>query len=287
METNTAQEHSLRGSSEVKHFYDGVGWEQHESGKTYDRHLFGSRARGTLQERGDYLREARVRAAFDPLPERPALLECGAGGHPAAYLADLFSEYMLLDFSQAGLKAGTKVLGEDGVVAISTEGDMCRLPFADNSYDAAFSANAIYHIPEPAGQRAAFSEMMRTVKPGGVAVFVLANPRPLGFPVQLLKRVIADTPLLSTLANRLRPKPPLPYKPMTLGWTRRALEPFGMVRMSSFAMASMWFRRHVPEKHVGRPLWRFLLWLERTYPRLSALLGNYVLIVVRKTPSQG
>jgi SAM-dependent methyltransferase len=282
MQRNTLEEHDLQGSPQVKQFYDRVGWRRHESGESVDRHLFGSRARGTLQQRGDSLREERVRSAFGSIPERSVLLECGAGGHPAAYLANLFSKYVLLDFSQAGLTAGGHVLSTNGVEAVSAQGDMCHLPFPDNTYDAAFCANAIYHIPNANGQRAAFSEIMRTVKMNGVAVFVLANSRPYGFPLQLLKRVIADTPYISTLANKIRPMPPLPYKPMSLSWMRDCLEPYGSVQMTSFAMASMWFRQHVPERHIGRPLWRSMLWIERTFPRLAAFLGNYVLIVVRK-----
>jgi len=73
-----------------------------------------------------------------------------------------------------------------------------------------YSAHAIYHIDTVDGQGAALREAMRVVRPGGRAIFVLANPFPLLFPYRLIRRVFAMTPGLNAVLNRLRAKPPLP-----------------------------------------------------------------------------
>ena len=277
------QSPEIKGSAKVKEFYDNVGWELHESGKTVDRHLFGSHTSGNLQDNAYLLRVKRIRDVFSQAANVDHLLECGGGGNPGTFLSDLFRTHTLLDFSNAGLSSGLQVLRGENVAATAVQGDMCSLPFPSESFDAAYSANAIFHIPEAAGQKKAFEEILRVVRVGGVAVFLLANSRPLAFPMRSAIRMIADTPGLSTVVNKLRPPPPLPYRLMSLRWMRRCLEPFGDVETTGYAMASTWFQQHVPEQGLGKLLWQGLLRTERDYPHLSAYLGTYITVVVKKT----
>lgn len=277
------QSPQFSGSAQVKRFYDDIGWELHENGKPVDQQLFGSHTNDELQDNAYLLRVERIRAAFARAAGFDSLLECGGGGNPATFLADLFACHTIVDFSAAGVNSGLRALGGGESVVTAVQSDMCHLPFAAESFDAAYSANAIYHIPEPGGQKRAFEEILRTVKTGGVAVFVLANARPLAFPLRCVARMVADSPSLAGLANGLRRPPPLPYKPMSLNWMRRCLEPFGEVEIVGHAMASTWFQQHVPERGLGRLLWRGLLRVERNRPRLAARLGTYVTIIVHKT----
>lgn len=46
--------------------------------------------------------------------------------------------------------------------------DAARLPYPDDSFDFAYSINVLHHIVSPADRAAAFSEILRTLKPGGV-----------------------------------------------------------------------------------------------------------------------
>jgi hypothetical protein len=91
------------------------------------------------------------------------------------------------------------------------------------------------------------------------------------------------TPVLNTMLNRLRAKPPLPYLPMPLGWTERLLKEWGDVLITGYAVPSVQFDRRVSEHTmIGRCAWRAIQWLEAHHPDRSARLGCYVLIVVSK-----
>lgn len=164
---------------------------------------------------------------------------------------------------------------------------MTNLPFADGAFDVVYSAHAIYHIDTIKGQEAAFREAMRVVRPGGRAVFVLSNPFPLLFPYRLIRRVLAMTPGLNTILNRLRAKPPVPYLPMPLGWMKRQLGRWGNVKITGHAVPSVPFDRGISKStSFGRMAWRAVQWLETHHADVAARLGCYVLIVVDKSKPQ-
>ena len=126
-------------------------------------------------------------------------------------------------------------------------------------------------------------ELMKVVRPGGVLVLVTANPRPLLFPVRFGKRIAMDTPIVSWILNRIRPKPPLPYRPMTIGWTKKRLATNGKVTIAVSAIPSTYFSQHATEhKGIGKQAWRAVRWLTINRPVLSAYLGNYVMMVCHK-----
>jgi SAM-dependent methyltransferase len=161
--------------------------------------------------------------------------------------------------------------------------DVCALPFDDGAFDAVYCAHMIYHIEDPAAQDAALAEMTRVVRPGGVVVVVAANPRPLMFPIRFVRRLAADTPLIGPVLNRLRSKPSLPYKPMSIGWMRRRLARAGQAEVVAYSLPSTEFYQNVTEfKGTGKFRWEGIRWLDMNYPRLSAYLGNYVILTCRK-----
>ncbi|HEY8746629.1 MAG TPA: class I SAM-dependent methyltransferase [Tepidisphaeraceae bacterium] len=277
-----------KGSEDVKSFYDSHGWKIGKSGdRTLDLELFGNWEVGELRQRAHSHRIARIREAYASLGTGFNLVECGCGGNPAVFLSDLCSTYTGVDFSTTGLDATSEKLAPMGSRVKVVAADLCSMPFSDGEFDAAYSAHALYHIPSPEAQGKAFDEVMRIVRPGGVAVFVMANPRPLLFPGRLVKRLIADTPVVGGIVDRLRSRPPLPYNPMTLGWMRKRLERTADVEVISYAMASIWFDHHVSErKPWGRTLWRSVAWLERYHEKAAAYLGNFVTIrAVRRARS--
>lgn len=270
----------------VQTFYDKVGWQRDEDGVTQDKRLFGVREDGPIRQALHRLRLVRIReslAADDA--SGLSMLECGCGGNPAFFLARLFDSYTGVDFSRQGLDVAQERMADAGLSGSFVQAELSALPFDDNTFDAVYSAHALYHIADVGLQERALEEIMRVVKPGGRVALVLANPRPLLFPARLLRRVLADTPGISSLLNRLRRAAPLPYKPMTLGWTRRRLRRHGSVDITCYAIASTWFSQDLSEhRGIGRAAWKSVAWMERRWPRLSARLGNYVLITVRKAP---
>lgn len=270
------------GDKETREFYDAIGWKEQE-GRSVDAVLFHSNERGPIRGSLHDLHLGRIRDAVGERTKPIRLLECGCGGNPAVEVIEFCDAYVGVDFSKTGLALAGKKLEQVRKPARLTGTDLCNLPFQDASFDVVYSAHVIYHITRPESQEAALREMVRVLKPGGVAVVISANPRPLLWPLRLAKRLVADTPGIGRLADRLRPPPPLPYRPMTLEWVRRVAGGMGKVEIVSAGMASNWFNRRVREdRGLGRMLWSAIGWLERRHPHLAASLGSYVMITIRK-----
>ena len=272
------------GTRETKEFYDRKGWLR-ENGELVDRRMFGW-TEGPIRAKLDARRIDRILQLIDGTELNVA--ELGCGGTPAVFLARRCARYTAVDFSPVGLSEAREALEREGIPAQTVETDITNLPFPDNWFDAVYSAHAIYHIDTSDGQAAAFSEAMRVLRPGGTAIFVLANPFPLLFPYRSLRRVVAMTPVIGPLVNRLRPRPPLPYLPMPVGWMRKQLAKWGQVSITGYAIPSVAFDRHVSETTLfGRALWQCIKWIETRHVRFAAYLGCYVLIVVSKAPASG
>lgn len=271
----------FKGTEATKEFYDRSGWLR-QDGVLIDTALFCAPSAGPILRSMIRRREQVIGEMIGGPGLR--LVECGCGAKPAEFLVGRCKSFTAVDFSSTGLAEAAAALESTGVAFRTVEADMTHLPFGDGDFDAAYSAHAIYHIDNAAGQAAALAEIMRVVRPGGRAVFVLANPFPLLFPVRLLRRVLAMTPGLSWLLNNVRTKPPLPYLPMPLGWLRRQLANWGDVQIACHAMPSMWFDRKVSEgSRVTRSAWRALRWIESNHSRTAARLGCYVTIVVQRS----
>jgi ubiquinone/menaquinone biosynthesis C-methylase UbiE len=211
------------------------------------------------------------------------MVELACGANPAAFLADKCQHITAIDFSPVGLTAAATILKEANVPVETVEADITRLPIEDDAFDLAYSAQAIYHIDTPDGQAAAFDEALRIVKPGGRAIFVMVNPFPLLFPIRSLRRLLAMTPGVNSILNRIRTKPPIPYAPMPLGWMKKTLAKWGTVHITGYAISSVDFDRSLSEKgFIGLTVWRLIEWLETKHPDVAARLGCYVIITVDK-----
>ena len=273
-----------KGSAATRDFYNRVGWRR-QGGILVDTLLFGGSQNGAIHQQLKEQREERLRQAAGGPGLR--LAELGCGGTPAVFLAERCAIYTAVDFSSTGLSEAAVALKDTHVPFETIEADITNLPFEDGAFDVVYSAHAIYHIDTVEGQEAAFREAMRVVRPGGRAIFVMANPFPLLFPYRLIRRILAMTPGLNSVLNRLRAKPPLPYLPMPLGWMKRELGRWGDVKISGHSVPSVAFDFRVSETTtLGRLAWRAVQRLEMRHPALAARVGCYVLIVVDKSDLQ-
>jgi len=275
------------GTIETKKYYDKEGWRKLKDGRLSDNVRWWEREHGPLRTMSHQIHILRISETLAQAGDSLNLLECGCGGNPELNLLDLSNHYTGVDFSSTGLEVADEKLRSQGVPYKLIEADACSLPFADESFDAVFSAHMVYHIRDPKGQATAFREMLRVTRKGGIVVLILANPRPLLFPGRLVQRLISDTPILGhvlyKLRNKFRHTTPIPYNPRPIAWMRRQLKPFGQVEIIGAKMASQWFNQHITEKQLhGRLAWKALLWLEREHPKACARLGNYVQISIRK-----
>jgi len=270
------------GTERTRTFYNETGWKEHD-GASVDHHLFSVKEDGPIRVVLNRLHKDRIWTALSRAGSRLNLLECGCGGHPEKLMLGLCEKYTGVDFSDTGLGMARTSFANVGIPHHFQAADVCALPFEDGAFDAVYSAHMIYHIEDPAAQDAALHELMRVTKVGGVVVLIAANPRPLAFPIRFLQRLAADTPLVGPLLNRLRKKPPVPYNPMRIGWMRRRLARSGLVEILGCSMPSTKFYQNITEfKGSGKFLWKAIQWLDVNYPRLSAYLGNYVLLSCTK-----
>lgn len=269
----------VTGTLETKKFFDDKGWREN-NGKTLEASLFGSRENGPLHAESNRIRLQRV---ADALGKPAKVLEVGCGGKPERFVFENCGHYTGSDFSEPGLVLATRILENAGVEHAVQAADATSLPFADGSFDGLYSAHMLYHIDTERGQAQAIAEMMRVLRPGGTAVISVANPYPILFPVRALRRAVAAVAPIRYLANRLRKKPPVPFLPMGIGWMKRQLRPWGRVELTTGRFISTWFDHHVSEfKPLGRSLWRAIVSLERSWPRLSTRLGCHVTYIIRK-----
>jgi len=115
-------------------------------------------------------------------PENGLALEAGCGsGTLSLALARRGRRVVSLDISHkvlANLNANRDGLTKQisTPLRISTcRGDLERLPFADDVFDAAVNEGVIEHWVDREARRAVLSEMKRVVKPGGVVVVFVPN----------------------------------------------------------------------------------------------------------------
>ncbi|MFN0198945.1 MAG: class I SAM-dependent methyltransferase [Planctomycetaceae bacterium] len=100
-------------------------------------------------------------------PKTSAVLDVGTGtGSNLRLLQELKYERVSgVDFSDQAIRFCAK----KGLPPV-TKGDICRLPFADDTFDIVLATDVIEHVDD---DKAAVSELFRTLKPGGVAIITV------------------------------------------------------------------------------------------------------------------
>lgn len=122
-----------------------------------------------------------TRVISDYLPANSCVLDIGGGpGRYAIWLAERGHRVTLADLSPKLLEIARARIEESGageLVEEIVEADACdlsRWPY--ESFDAALSLGPFYHLPNPAERDRAASELVRVLRPGGVA-FIALMPR--------------------------------------------------------------------------------------------------------------
>ena len=127
-------------------------------------------------ERGSREYEDRVEAIAlkRMLPEAGArLLEVGAGAGRNTSRYQGFQQIVLLDYSQTQIELAQQRLGESERY-VYVVGDVYRLPFAQEVFDAATMIRTIHHLVEPQN---ALSQIRLTLVPGSTFILEYANKR--------------------------------------------------------------------------------------------------------------
>lgn len=125
------------------------------------------------------LREADAHLLGDVAGAR--VLEVGCGSAPCArYLAAAGATVVAFDLSAGMLRHAVEAAGRTGIEVPLVQADVCRLPFATDSFDTAFSAFG--GIPFVADSAGAMREVARVLRPGGRWVFSVTHPMRWMFP---------------------------------------------------------------------------------------------------------
>lgn len=122
----------------------------------------------------------------DAWDETGRVLDCGAGtGALALALARVVpAPFQLdaIDLSMPMLECARTGLREAGLDATLRQGDVCALPYPDDTFDLVMSAHLLEHLPDP---RVALAEMVRVLKPGGRLVVSVTRRSWLGMWIHL------------------------------------------------------------------------------------------------------
>jgi SAM-dependent methyltransferase len=103
----------------------------------------------------------------------PRVLDAGAGtGRITSTLRNSGHRAISLDYSMEMLRTAAVAASKHGAHAPSIQGDVFKLPFADNAFDSVVSMTVLRHFPQ---WREILAEYLRVVRPGGRVVFDAAS----------------------------------------------------------------------------------------------------------------
>ena len=106
-------------------------------------------------------------------PAGTRLVEIGAGFGRLVDLYDGYQQVVLLDYSKSMLRQAQHRLGRSGKY-IYVAADLYAMPFVDSLFDTTVTVRVLHHVQNIA---AAFQEIQRVLKGGGVYVLEYANKR--------------------------------------------------------------------------------------------------------------
>jgi SAM-dependent methyltransferase len=128
----------------------------------------GGTARVPESRAAHYFVDRKVDAAFEAagLPQDSHVLEVGCSfGQMTFLLTERFRQVSAVDISPDAVSLTQRRAARYGVQNLAVEtADAERLPFADGSFDGAFSWSVLRYVPDP---EKALAEMFRVLRPGG------------------------------------------------------------------------------------------------------------------------
>jgi SAM-dependent methyltransferase len=269
---------------DVQEFYDKLGWEKSDDGfsdaSIYEDlrpvaaeyiHRCHQRVKQHLPDSGRYLLDV----ASGPI-QYPEYVAYSAG----------YERRVCADISLRALVEARKRLGEKGFYVVA---DIANLPFADNTFDGIVSLHTIYHVPA-AEQEKAFNEVHRVLAPERPAVVVYSW----GARSPLMLLMLMPFQVWNWLGRRIRARavslgrsdsPALYGHHYGYWWFASRKWPFSYELYSWRSVSPDFTKIYVRPRLFGRSLLSLLFRTENAWPRFFGRVGQYPMIVFRKTPA--
>jgi SAM-dependent methyltransferase len=301
MHSSTLSQHDSEIQSQVREFYDSVGWKK-VSSELYQNARYEDlrpvsrryiqrchhRVKQSLPETGRYLLDA----GSGPI-QYPEYLEYSQG----------FTFRVCLDLSLRALREAQKRLGKHGLYIV---GDISSLPFKADTFDGIVSLHTIHHLAARR-HRTAFLELFKVLKSGGKAVVVTswghrsALMRFFKLPIsaafkliRLYRRIVGMQPALPAQVEgasgdtvELLTAPGTFTEKHDFQWVNQELSDFPHLDVLVWrSVNSSFLRAFIHDRLLGRLWLRVIFEIEELFPRLLGRLGQYPMILFRK-PHRG
>ena len=140
----------------------------------YDVQIPEARRHALLTKKTDLMREI---IAAHQAGTRGLDVGCGQGWY-VARMRELGFDVNGIDASAGQIQLAAANIGAPDLVQV---GSALQIPAADATYDFAYTINVVHHLPSVDDQRAAFAEMFRVLRPGGLLFLHEINTRNLLF----------------------------------------------------------------------------------------------------------
>lgn len=272
------------GNRSTRAFYDEGGWAKDADGLYEDTKRF-------VDTRPTSLRFTR--ACMSRLQKHfnkggQYLLDAGSG--PIAHkelqgYGDKFAKRVCLDLSIPALREARRKLGDRGIYL---QGDLTNLPIQSDVIDAVMSFHVIYQLP-PDLQAAAFRELWRVLKPGGVAVIVYwwAEPK-LAWRVERVANALLGKREQETDQTRQTESASVPdHNPLSFEWFSAQDWPFKYKLDVYRVVPNSFLKSSIPDDWRGAAFLGLLMTFQKVAPRYCGKHGLMPAIVVRKShPSE-
>jgi ubiquinone/menaquinone biosynthesis C-methylase UbiE len=160
-------------------------WQANPCGTKFAQGEIGTRDFFDAVERHRYQTESHIREVigFDRWRGRD-VLEVGCGlGTDAINFARAGARYTGIDLTEASIELVRRRFMIEGLNANLKVADAENLPFADESFDLAYSHGVLHHTPDT---RRAIDELRRVLKPGGTAMVMLYHKNSYNYYVNIM-----------------------------------------------------------------------------------------------------
>jgi SAM-dependent methyltransferase len=270
----TRAEHSdMNPASKVRSYYEKEGWTADEDGVFADTRAFVDVRKASWQ----YTRKCIQRLNKYFKNGGRYILDAGSGPIPDDELLEYGAQFrrrVCIDLSVPALRIAKSKLGDKG---ICLQSDLTNIPIKTGSIDAVTCNHVIYHIPAEK-QAAAFRELWRVLRPGGVGVIVYAwQGSPIAWGLRQVGRLFSGDRRSGEAVL-----PDLYYHAYSLDWFRSQQWPF-RYRIDTFRIVDNEFmRRYISDSWLGRMSLQNFFALQLLFPGFCGKYGAFPAIVIFK-----